>query len=354
MKNLLFLLLPVLFFAAGCTPDTTDDDNAVDFDRQEMLAGWVDNVIVPAHADLGDGLAALVAATNAAPTDGSNVNLPELRAAFVRAYEDYQRLDPVLAGDAERLQIREHFNTYPTDVALIEDNITSAEGVNLSLPSNFAAQGFPALDYLLYGVDASVYAGEQANLYRNYLVQIVVLMTELNGAAANFWTAANRADFIANDGNSATASIDRTVNDYIFHYEKFLRAGKVGIPAGIFSNDPLADRVEGPYSGISNQLFLASLAASEDFFTNHGLADYLDALNVEREGETLSGQIIAQFNVAENTARAIDLPFGEQVTTDNVKMLELYNELQRNTILLKVDMLQALSINVDYVDADGD
>jgi hypothetical protein len=35
-------------------------------------------------------------------------------------------------------------------------------------------------------------------------------------------------------------------------------------------------------------------------------------------------------------------------------MLETYNELQRNVVFIKVDMLQALSIDVDYVDADGD
>ncbi len=39
---------------------------------------------------------------------------------------------------------------------------------------------------------------------------------------------------------------------------------------------------------------------------------------------------------------------------DNVQMLTLYDEMQRLVVLLKVDMLQALSINVDYVDADGD
>ena len=35
-------------------------------------------------------------------------------------------------------------------------------------------------------------------------------------------------------------------------------------------------------------------------------------------------------------------------------MLRLYDELQQLTVLLKVDLLQALGINVDYVDADGD
>ena len=44
----------------------------------------------------------------------------------------------------------------------------------------------------------------------------------------------------------------------------------------------------------------------------------------------------------------------EQVTIDNSKMTRAYDELQKAVVLLKVDMLQAFSINIDYVDADGD
>ena len=35
-------------------------------------------------------------------------------------------------------------------------------------------------------------------------------------------------------------------------------------------------------------------------------------------------------------------------------MLEVHDELQREVVLLKLDMLQALSISVDYIDSDGD
>jgi hypothetical protein len=44
----------------------------------------------------------------------------------------------------------------------------------------------------------------------------------------------------------------------------------------------------------------------------------------------------------------------EEVETSNVNMLRTYDELQKNVILMKVDMFQALSIQVDFVDADGD
>lgn len=356
MRKFLLFFLPVLFIASSCDPDTVaDDDNpSVDFDRREMLAGWVDNVIVPGYADLEDRLADLVVATRSFSTEPSAERLGNLRMAYRTAYLEYQNMAPLLIGRAEELRLREQLNTYPTDAEQITTNLRD-EAVNLALPSNADAQGFPALDYLLFGVDPVVYqAGEDANAYRNYLVVLVVRMAELTDAAAAEWTAEQREAFIANDGNSATASIDRTVNDYIFYYEKFLRAGKVGIPAGVFSDDPLPGRAEAPYSGLSPELFAASLAASRRFFLNHGLADYLDAMTAQRSGEPLSSAIRGQFDAARAAFEATTLPFDEQVRTDNIRMLELYNELQRNVILLKVDMLQALSINVDYVDADGD
>ena len=46
--------------------------------------------------------------------------------------------------------------------------------------------------------------------------------------------------------------------------------------------------------------------------------------------------------------------FVQQITADNIPMLELYQELQDNVVIMKVDMLQALNIKVDFVDADGD
>ncbi len=356
MKQLFLYLLPLTFVVLACESDTPGPTNEpmVDFDRQAMLTDWVDNVITPAYADFNLELGALVSANEAFVLDPTPVTFEDLQSSFVAAYRQFQRVDPFLIGLAEQMRLRDQLNTYPADTELILANVSSGDA-NLALPSNVPAQGFPALDYLLYGLDLSTYTtGPEAAAYRNYLTVLVDRMAALSGEAADYWTAGVRQAFIENDGNSATASIDRTVNDYVFYYEKFLRAGKVGIPAGIFSDDPLADRAEALYSGISPELFGIALDATQDFFEHHGLADYLDAFMVERDGEMLSTQIISQFNAARTQAARINLNFSEQVLQDNVQMLELYNALQRNTVRLKVDMMQALSISVDYVDADGD
>ncbi len=154
------------------------------------------------------------------------------------------------------------------------------------------------------------------------------------------------------------------VNDYIYYYEKHLRAGKIGIPAGVFSGSPLSGHVEAYYSNdFSKALFNEALSASVDFFNGvhfngntNGLSldDYLDYLNTMKEGTDLTTLINNQFDVAQSEADSLNQNFALQVETDNSQMLSTYDELQRNVVYLKVDMLQALNINVDYVDADGD
>lgn len=355
----LSLFLPFCFLGLlfACNPDATDgsDDgpDTVDFDRAAMLANWVDNVIRPAYADQLAANTALATAANAFTDAPSAATLAALRSDYLFAYESWQKLSPVLTGKAEEINLRSRLNTYPTNTELIEANV--GNNANLILPSQYAAQGFPALDYLLYArTESLLESSEAGRARREYLRQLISAMAGLLTEASDEWTADFRAAFVANDGNSATASIDRTVNDYIFYYEKFLRAGKVGIPAGIFSDTPLADRAEAPYSGSSKRLMLAALAASRNFFVTEGLAEYLDALNVTRNGELLSQTVTNQFAAIVTEAANVGENFAEQVATDNTKMLALYAEMQRVVVLLKVDMLQALSINVDYVDADGD
>ena len=54
-------------------------------------------------------------------------------------------------GRAEELALRKHTNIYPTNREEILSNIMS-ETYNLTLPSTFDQQGFPAIEFLIYAV----------------------------------------------------------------------------------------------------------------------------------------------------------------------------------------------------------
>ena len=180
----------------------------------------------------------------------------------------------------------------------------------------------------------------------------------------NDWNNSYRDTFVNNTSSSASGAVDKLANDYVFYYEKALRAGKVGIPAGVFSNDPLPEKVEAFYKeDVSKILVLEALQATQNFFEGkkfggtakgESFKTYLAYLNTIKNGENLGNLIIAQFETAKSKLEGLNADFTLQIENDNTKMLTAYNELQRNVILMKVDMLQALDINVDYVDADGD
>ena len=58
--------------------------------------------------------------------------------------------------------------------------------------------------------------------------------------------------------------------------------------------------------------------------------------------------------VANQRISELEDNFINQINNDNTKFLQVFDAVQEVVVLLKVDMLQLLNINVDYVDADGD
>lgn len=380
MKKIFGLLIAVLFVLACTESDdtgmTTDDDGGVNppvgtFDRGAMLTNWADNIIIPGYVDFDAKVAALETATAAFNANATSSNLALVRSEWLAAYTTWQRVSMFENGPAETVNLRLNVNIYPSDTSLIENNILS-ENYDLNLSSNRVAKGFPAIDYLLYGIAAtddviiSKYegSGTDALKYQDYLSAVVGDIRLLSTEVLAQWQDGFRDTFVSNDGASATASTDRLVNDYIFYYEKFLRAGKMGIPGGVFSGTVEPGNIEALYAGnLSKQLFLEGLNATQDFFngkaynsnsTGESLNSYLEELNTVSNGEDLNDIINNQFETA-RTAVANLGSFEDELATGTAEnFLNAYSEVQRLVPLLKVDMVSAMSISIDFADADGD
>lgn len=342
----------------------------VTFERSTLLTNWADNIIVPSYEAFAADLSSLSASFNTFKANASEENLSALRASWMKTYKTWQHVDMFEIGPAETVGFRLNMNIYPTDTQKIDANVSS--GIyDLSLSSSRDAKGFPALDYLINGLadtDAEIVAKFNATdkeALLAYMQAVLEDMTALTYTVLNGWQQGYRDSFVANDGASSTASVDRMVNDYIFYYEKYLRAGKMGIPLGVFSGTTLPGNVEAYYeSDSSNALFLEGLNAVQDFFngkhynssgSGESLTSYLDALNTLKGGEDLAGIINAQFNAARERVTGLS-PFRSEIENNNppTEMLLAYDEVQRAVPMLKVDMVSAMSISVDFVDADGD
>ena len=139
-----------------------------------------------------------------------------------------------------------------------------------------------------------------------------------------------------------------------------LRANKFGIPAGVFSGNPLADKVEGLYSGeFSKDLALEALKAFEDFFNGkaYGGTSTVESFNtylVYLERDDIVTSITSQLNLVESQVSGLLDNFNQQVITDNSQMLMAYDELQKVVTFIKNDMPNAFNVSITFEDNDGD
>jgi len=374
MKRIVLLVLGGLLIACSSEEDPTSPNEssigtAVNFDRSSMLAHWADAIIQPGYADFLSQLQTLEARATQFTETPSDANLTALQFQWENAYSVWQKISMFEIGPAEAINYRLNINIYPSNTDLILRNIQEGS-YNLNLSSNRVAKGFPALDYLLFGLaetkneTLAVYSGSQGIPYGNYLLALIADMKALTETVKMGWESGYRDTFVANDGNSATASVDRLVNDFIFYFEKHLRAGKMGIPAGVFSGAVMKQNIEALYHGnYSKHLFLTGLIAVQDFFNGKGYGDapdgqsfatYITALNAVKEGADLSLLINTQFDQAKTKVATLASFKEELQQQPPIEFLEAYDTVQRLVPLLKVDMVSAMSITIDFVDADGD
>ncbi|HEA21302.1 hypothetical protein LCGC14_1273510 [marine sediment metagenome] len=345
-------------------PENTN--GGTNFERKVLLANWADNIIIPSYEAFSTEVVSLKTTFEAFKSDASEANLVALRAAWLSAYRTWQKVSMFEIGPAESVGLRLNVNIYPTDTEKIAGFLASGS-YDLSLTSNRDAKGFPALDYLINGLgenDVTIVSkfnepGKEALI--SYVENVINDMSGLTAQVLAEWKQGYRDTFVNEDGSSATASVDRFANDFVFYYEKYLRAGKMGIPLGVFSGVQSPNTVESYYSPTTaNLLFLDGLNSVQNFFNGkhfgsdtqgESLASYLDALN----RKDLSEDINAQFDSARIAVESLNSFRIELETSDPaVNMLTAYDVVQKAVPLLKVDMFSAMSISIDFVDADGD
>jgi predicted lipoprotein len=374
LKRIVYLFCLVCVIVACSSSDDSSDDNTDNFDRTALLTNYADNIILPALENFQSKVSALDVARGNFINAINQTNLDLLSDAWLEAYSAWQYVGIYNIGLAETLTgnengFRAYFNVYPVSTALIESAAETNASYNLNADAYFAAQGFPALDFLIHGITDSditpldkFTSNSKSNGYVNYMTDVQSQINSRTTAIVNDWQNTFRDEFVANTSSSATGSINKIVNDYINYYERALRANKIGTPAGNFSaGQTFPDKVEAFYkNNVSKELALLSLDAVQQFFNgeafgntaNSGasLASYLDAL----DHTELKNDINAQFEVARQQIQSLNSSFSQQVINDNTKMTQAYDALQGAVVLLKVDMASVLDIQIDFVDNDGD
>jgi hypothetical protein len=349
-------------------PEPTDSGK----DRKAVLIHLADNIIIPSYANFKIKLDAMVARSEAFRSKPDAGTLTAFRTAWAEAYIEWQKVELFEVGPGFQHAIRNFYNIYPANVSGIEANIANPS-VSLETTSSYDRQGFPALDYLLNGVGAT--DAEILNYYSlvdgakrlAYIKRITDHMQSLLTAVISGWAGPYREQFTSKTGVDVGSPMGELVNQYVLHYEKYIRSGKFGIPSGAMLNGVVAaDKVEAYYKkDISKILAQTSHQAAIDFFNGKSVTSgqegpafksYLDALGAKDKisGVLLSKLITDQFAASKAKINMLDPNFYKEVSTNNQLMKDVYNELQKGVRMLKVDMTSAMSITITYTDNDGD
>lgn len=373
LKKIVSILCIVVVIVACSSSDDGNGGSTDNFDRTALLTNYADNIIVPALENFQSKLTDLDVARANFVNDKNQSNLDVLSDAWLEAYKAWQYIEIFNIGIAETLSADENsgfvvfFNRYPVTVSDIETGAASGN-YDLNTIAYYDAQGFPALDFLIHGVanaDATALDKFTTNPnfegYVGYITDVVAQMGAKFNTVLGDWQGSYRNTFISNTSSSATGSFNKMVNDFIYYYEKGLRANKIGIPAGNFSVEPLPEKVEAFYKNdVSRELALSGLETIQKVFNGQSLvgtdtssqsfASYLDYL----ENSQLKNDINAQFLAARQQIQSLNNSFSQQVIDDNTKMTQAYDLLQGAVVLLKVDMASAFNVSIDFTDSDGD
>ena len=348
----------------GTEDDQSGNDNS--FDRVKMMTFITEEIILPSYDNLNSSLTELKESYELFKINITEHNLEELRNKWLNSYKLWQHVEMYNIGKSMEDYLIFRSNIYPVDTVRVNQNIDNGE-YDLENPNNYAAQGFPTMDYLLYGIENEpvkvIDHYKENDKVMSYLGALIEDLADNVKTVNDDWNQVKN-EFVNSVDNTASSNLNMMVNDFIYYYEKGFRANKFGIPAGVFSGGALPDRVEGFYSKNFSKVFaLEAMTSIKKFFNGEsykdddleglGLKSYLDFVEKGKE-EFLSDKINAQLIDAEKSINELDNNLSGQIESDLIKVLKTYDEIQTAVVLLKVDMLQALNIAVDYADADGD
>lgn len=354
-QSLLTLFSITILFAACQNKSSEDDEGPTETDYTDHLTNQVNEVIIPTMVTYQSKLTDLGTARDAFAASLDESTLANLRSAYQEAYLAYQAAAVHNYFATVNQSLVGTSNLFPIEVSLLEDLIET-EAYNFSTTAQERANGFPALDYMLYGPDdvLSYFNGDAKRLA--FMGALVSDMQERADRLVSSWNGTLKSNFIGNGGTQLGSSISVQLNESLIYYEDNIRENKVGIPIGrLGPNDsPIpadATKIEGYYQSLSegNETFTltllkAAIEEMEDLYlgeTSKGVNDQgYDDLLIAREQSSVNEDIKAQFASIYSMIANRNSISGDE---------SLYNEIQALVTLYKSDLFPVLNVQ----DADG-
>ena len=366
MRKLLLsiLILSTLIIFNACDSGTNENPCENNFDQKAMFMNMANNLIIPAFTDLKTKIDAMSTAATSFTANPNQSELDAFRTVWFDAYLSWQSAAQYNFGPAEEVFLRNSVNNFPLNIDETNTNITSGS-YDFDTPDAFD-KGFPALDYLLYGIGADdteilekFTTHTDASKYIQYLTDVVTDIKTRVDYTYDGWTSGNYDEtFNNNTGTAAGTSLSLVVNHLNENYE-LIKREKIGIPSGILTLDfTNPDKVEAYFSGRSLELAVAALEATRDFYlggTGIGLDDFLIEIGAKKSNdEPLNEAITNQFAISIANLVALSGKLSDAVDNNKTGVENAYNELSAQLINIKTDLPSVLCVSITYIDNPSD
>ncbi|MFT5832655.1 MAG: putative lipoprotein [Cognaticolwellia sp.] len=364
MKTLkIFALFTFVLFITACSDDPQITGCDTDFDQEGMFTNLADNLIIPAYTDLKVKVDVLEAKVSDFQSNTNQSTLDNLRTAWFDAYLAWQVASPYEFGPGAVEFLHNSLNNFPLDTAIVNEKIQNSD-YDFTSPDAYD-KGFPAMDYLLYGIaanDAEIInkytTASTPTLYSFYLDGVINDIKSRVDNTFNAWTEGTyKTEFVTNTGTAAGSSLSLIVNGFNQNYE-YIKRDKLGIPSGVLTLGFInPTKVEAYFSGRSLELAVKGLESSRDFYlgkTGLSLDDYLEAIGTMKGDKTLNAAIQEQFTTAINSVSNLQNQLSDIVENDAQSVVNVYNEVTKQLINIKTDMPSVLCVSITYIDNPSD
>jgi predicted lipoprotein len=366
MKTILISLSVVAVLIFACKKGGDDKIDSGSFNRKNILINMADSLIIPSYQDFQVKLDAMQTKVKALTDNPSGASLLEARLAWKNAYVAWQKVALWDIGPAMTQSFLSNANTYPTNTTSI-DQVLAGGAYDLTSPFSKSIQGFPAIEFLLYGnnkTDAEIVASFSNTNKVSYINALTKRVSDINKSVVSAWTSTYRQTFIDASGVDLSSSLGQLFNNTFLPYlEVHNREAKFGIPGGQRTGTPLPANVEGYYSkDFSKELALASFSAYKaawygtGFTTNQNgssVNNYL--IFMDRKNSTgFASQLATKFQTIETKINALPASLRSAAESNPASLNEVWMAYQQFVVQVKTDVASALSITVAYADTDGD
>ena len=347
-----------LFLLFSCKPKKRENNTLCnsDYNQTELLTNYAEHLIIPGLKTFEESLVSFQGiwqryASNAA-------SLKELQDSFIETYVNLQKIQCFDFGPMESHMFIEKANSFPLNQGKLAQSIASAN-INFSEPERFDV-GFPALEFLIFGLSATNIDSFKTDQTKQYIEAILSDLIQRIMMINSDWVSYKNT-FINAQGTDAGSSLSLMVNALNKSFE-INKRDRVGIPSGVLTlglKQP--ELVEAPQSFLSKKLLLTNLEYNKLFFqgkygkvNGEGLDNVLAHIKAAKNDLGLSNSIEDNYDAMLNKIDMFPGSLKEQVQSANSSVIDLYALMSKQVVSLKSDMPSVLCIAITYLDNPSD